>query len=390
MCSRPKPQTPIIYPIVPEDEEDINDGLAETLPLLPCVLTFYASYKCVGENEIVITDKNNKKIKDVEPEERVLTRNGWVEVLAVIPCGLKEVYRIKVGNNSLICSEDHKLDTDRGMLPLKEITDERVYCFNGNYKIKSREKLPEEMECYDLSVNSEDHTFLCNNISISNSGKTTTIVNMLQSELFYRGLFDKIYYFSPTAKGDPNCRFLAEEPNVEILTDYSDEYLNALLEYQISVPKKERDKICVVFDDAIHFLKRHSTGSYLAVKSRHYSCLLTIYVSQSFRSLDTKIRANSRVVCLARLSNDLEIQKIAEEYSGFCGGKQNFLKLYEYCLNDQPYSFMTIDLEPKTRPTPVVMLRFEKIIYPVEGGGGDEGGAAEELEKEEEELELEL
>ena len=259
-------QTPIIYPIVPEDDDDINEGLAETLPMLPCVLTFYGSYK---------------------------------------------------------------------------------------------------------------------------SGKTTTLVNLLQSDLFFRGKFDKIYYFSPTAQGDPNCRFLAEEPNVEILNEYTDEYLNALLEYQISVPKKERDKICCVFDDAIHFLKRHSSGSYLAVRSRHYSCLLTIYVSQSFRSLDTKIRANSRVVCLGRLSNDLEIQKIAEEYSGFCGGKQNFLKLYKYCLNERPYSFMTLDLEPKSRHTPVVMLRFERIIYPPENE--DEGGAAAELdlqEDEEEELEL--
>jgi len=65
-----------------------------------------------------------------------------------------------------------------------------------------------------------------------------------------------------------------------------------------------------------------------------------------------------------KVSNERELEKIQEEYDGFLDG--NFRELYDYCLNDAPYSFMYINIDSN----PVeAYLRFERKIYPPEGGG---------------------
>ena len=197
------------------------------------------------------------------------------------------------------------------------------------------------------------------------SGKSVLVNNLILSPLFLRGLLDRWYIFSPTARNDDSCRFLLDEEGVEIIDEYSDEYLQALLDYQMETPKEDRDSIGIVFDDAIQYLhKRNSIGNFLAVKFRHYNIKYLIYVSQSFKSLDTKIRANSKAIILMKIANEREIQKIEEEYDGFLGGR--FRELYDYCLSDAPYSFMYINIDAN----PVeAWLRFEKKIYPIEARG---------------------
>ena len=55
----------------------------------------------------------------------------------------------------------------------------------------------------------------------------------------------------------------------------------------------------------------------------------------------------------------LSLEKIDEEYGGLLGGR--FFDLYNYCLNDQPYSFMYINIDAN----PVqCFLRFERQIFP--------------------------
>jgi len=158
------------------------------------------------------------------------------------------------------------------------------------------------------------------------SGKSVLCNNIILNDTFLRGLLDKWYVFSPTALNDGACKYLIDDDGVEVITDYSDDYLEALLAYQLETPKSERDSIGIIFDDAIQYLnKRNSVGNFLATRFRHYNIKYLIYVSQSFRSLDTKIRANSKQVIIMKVSNQKELSKIEEEYDGFLGG--NFKKL---------------------------------------------------------------
>ena len=193
------------------------------------------------------------------------------------------------------------------------------------------------------------------------SGKSVLCNNMILNPSMLRSLLDKWYVFSPTALNDPSCKYLLDDEGVEVVSDYSDDMLEAILQFQMETPKAERDNIGIVFDDAIQYLqKRASVGNFLATRFRHYGIKYLIYVSQSFRALDTKIRANSKQIIIMKISNQKELKKLEEEYDGFLGGK--FMQLYEMCMDDAPYSFMTINLDSN----PVkAYLRFEKQIYPM-------------------------
>ena len=192
------------------------------------------------------------------------------------------------------------------------------------------------------------------------SGKSVLVNNFILNPNFLRGLLDKWYIFSPTARNDQSSKFLLDEEGVEIIDDYTDDYLNALLKFQKETPQEERDKIGVVFDDAIQYLhSRTSAGNFLATRFRHYNIKYLFYVSQSFRALDTKVRANSKGVIIMKISNLKELDKLEEEYGAMIGNR--FIDLYNYCLDDQPFSFLYINIDAN----PVeAFLRFERKIFP--------------------------
>lgn len=203
------------------------------------------------------------------------------------------------------------------------------------------------------------------------SGKSVLVNNLILNPTMFRGLLDKWYVVSPTAMNDSSCRFLLEEEGVSVIDDYSDEWLNGLLHHQYETDKEDRDRIGVVFDDAIQYLhSRTSPGNYLATRFRHYNIKYLIYVSQSFRAIDTKVRGNSKAVIIMKIANLKELTKLDEEYGGMMDDR--FMEFYNYCLNDQPFSFMYINIDAN----PVeVFLRFERKIFPE---GEVEGEEAEE------------
>ena len=194
------------------------------------------------------------------------------------------------------------------------------------------------------------------------SGKSVLLVNYLLNTHFYCNRFDRIYVFSPTATSDPSTRHLTEDDNIEIFDDPKEweNQLQALWEYQIEQKgSPSADKICVCFDDCVGNLgKRTSLMNTLPTKFRHANIRLLAYISQSFKSLDPKIRSNTKGMILMKLSNDNERNKIREEVDGYLGG--NFETLYNYAIDDQPYSFLYLDFTAN----PVdAYLRHERLIY---------------------------
>jgi len=194
------------------------------------------------------------------------------------------------------------------------------------------------------------------------SGKSVLANNYILNPTMYRGKLDRWYVFSPTARNDTSARFLLEQENVEIIDEYSDEMLSAILQNQLDTDKEDREKIGILFDDAIQYLHRpNAVGNFLPCRFRHYNCKFLCYISQSYKSLNRKIRNNAKSLILMKIANVKELNMIAEEYADFFGGKDNFYRLYDYCLNDAPYSFsyLNIDANP-----PEWWLRHERKIYP--------------------------
>jgi hypothetical protein len=71
------------------------------------------------------------------------------------------------------------------------------------------------------------------------------------------------------------------------------------------------------------------------------------------------IRNNANAVFILRQQNMMELEKIAEEYSGQVGGKENFLKLYK-TIHAKPYQIMYIDLASNPAR---VLFNFEKVLW---------------------------
>jgi hypothetical protein len=193
------------------------------------------------------------------------------------------------------------------------------------------------------------------------SGKSNLLVNLIQNPDFLRGRMDRIVLFSPTALNDNSMRFLVEDDNIDVISEYSDDYLKALLEFQLEQPKEYRDKLMLIADDALDYIKRTGKNSgltYLATKFRHYNIGYYIIVSQYYKALPPMIRSNAGSIIFMKIPNTKTLKDASEELDGFLNG--NFMKLYVYCIYNEPYSFMYINMRENP---PTVFLRFEKPIY---------------------------
>jgi hypothetical protein len=156
-------------------------------------------------------------------------------------------------------------------------------------------------------------------------------------------------------------RFLVEDEKIDVVNEYSDDYLNALLEFQLEQPKEYRDRIMLIADDALQYIKprgKNSGLTHLATKFRHYNIGLFIVVSQYYKALPPMIRSNSGSIIVMRIPNTKVLKDMAEELDGFLNG--NFMKLYVKAVLSEPYSFMHIDMRENP---PIAYERFERPLY---------------------------
>ena len=82
----------------------------------------YSFNKCLYKNTQVETIEGIRKIKNVKIGDYVNSKNGFIRVNDVIFNGKKKLYKIKTKSGRvLICSIEHKLETEEGMVSLEEI-----------------------------------------------------------------------------------------------------------------------------------------------------------------------------------------------------------------------------------------------------------------------------
>ena len=55
-----------------------------------------------------------------------------------------------------------------------------------------------------------------------------------------------------------------------------------------------------------------------------------------------------------------DIKILCEEWGALAGGPDSLRKIYEYAIDDQPYSFLTVNV--RAEPRKVFMLRFERYL----------------------------
>lgn len=177
-------------------------------------------------------------------------------------------------------------------------------------------------------------------------GKSTTILNLLMNDNFYKGVFDKVYYFSPSVNLDLTLKAIEEDEDIikfsedEELSN-ADEILKAIVESQ-KEKKEEGEKvedILIVFDDMINYLSNNSFIGSLFTKSRHFN--ITVWLtSQNYRSIPVKCRNNSQMILIYKLYNGQEVDKLEEEIG--CN-YPDFRKYYEEATKEK-YHFLYLNL----------------------------------------------
>tara|TARA_R100000963_G_scaffold27265_1_gene18608 strand:+ start:720 stop:1433 length:714 start_codon:yes stop_codon:yes gene_type:complete len=187
-------------------------------------------------------------------------------------------------------------------------------------------------------------------------GKSNLVVNMLCSPEMYKDKFDIVKIISNTLNADPKGKILNKHFDCE--DHYEDSMIHSLVESQKSYEDFERPTVAVLLDDILtRDFSKNNAVSFLATRFRHYGIGMLLFTTQSFRAVSGLIRNNATSVIVMKQQNNKEREKIEEEYGDMFPGIFN--DMYEYAINDEPYSFLYLDLA--TNPA-TGYIRFERKI----------------------------
>jgi len=214
------------------------------------------------------------------------------------------------------------------------------------------------------------------------SGKTQILLNTLLR--YYRDMFARIWFFSPSIKLDPSYaplrKYLEKMSDQDkeplMFEDLDQQALGRILDDQRAICEELRKRkqpipqVCVVLDDLADrgdiLQKRQgaaSGGSWLvslATRGKHFGVTWMIS-SQVLNLVGTVIRKNCRCMCVWRLRNHKEVETLCEELSGVYD-KNTLMEMYREATAE-PYSFMFVRLDAKTRQD-MFWLRFEARLIP--------------------------
>ena len=217
-------------------------------------------------------------------------------------------------------------------------------------------------------------------------GKTTLIANLILD--VYRGCFERIYVWSPTSKkgldgtwdavrkyiygemgtpDDEECFFQDfDGSKVQEILDRSEKIVMHLKNSN----SKKQFNIALFFDDWADrpevFKGKHGRVlQTLAISGRHRYCS-TWYSTQAYRLLHSSIRKNCMYNYCFRLRNAGDLDAFLEENSGTYD-KKTLMKMYKYCVDYEPYSFMYCDMRAKTKEK-MFMRKFDAYVVPIQNG----------------------
>jgi hypothetical protein len=190
------------------------------------------------------------------------------------------------------------------------------------------------------------------------SGKTNLICNLLANPNFYncQKYWDEVIYISPTQIFDKTAmQILPKLNNIMQIHDHQDLLrIDVILEdiknRQMKLLKetdpltgkpKVMERILIVFDDCLSYLKEDDSLGYFISKFRHFNCSVWC-TTQSFRKLPPIIRNCAGNIIHFQLANERELEKVEEEY-GVSFGK-NYSSISKE-ITKKKYDFVYMDLE---------------------------------------------
>ena len=192
----------------------------------------------------------------------------------------------------------------------------------------------------------------------SGVGKGVLVMQLLTNPEFYRGCFERIYYFSQSAKVDSNLLGLKAYCEKELgqteecLFSEFEGFLRELLNRQLKITQHLKAKgakkamgVCVVIDDFIDMpsVVRKANGvlSSIAIRGRHGN-VTCFYMTQKYRALGTEIRTNFNALMFFRQRSRFDLEAFLEENSAIIP-KELLYQMYVKATN-RDHGFLFCDL----------------------------------------------
>lgn len=183
---------------------------------------------------------------------------------------------------------------------------------------------------------------------------------------FCNGLFDMTILWSPTAELDQKWRMFFEamniewKPNKNVIYEYSEDKLKKIMaeikKHNKGKSFKDKVRVLMIFDDMISQLpkgKQNTKFNNLILNNRHFNCSVVV-ISQAWKLVDSRFRANCSQVALWDSENVKEKEKILEELGGskYLGNslqecKRNFQKIWEEATSKTNHSCLYINFHAK-------------------------------------------
>lgn len=198
------------------------------------------------------------------------------------------------------------------------------------------------------------------------SGKTSVILNLLNSPDAFQKRFNNIFLFSKTAENDIKLKKLVNELKEDdkfydkLTDDDINEVLDKIKEFNKEYLEKHKNKKpenLIIFDDCLDSLplsiEKNSALNKLIVGHRHYKTSVIISV-QKWSAVNRLIRNNSDCISYFTNQNDKENKSFQEEY----GISDALLKF----ATNEPHSFLHLTFLNNAQKT--YFKRFSRIIIP--------------------------
>ena len=174
----------------------------------------------------------------------------------------------------------------------------------------------------------------------------------------YRGVFEKIYIFSPSVNIDdgwiPVKKYIEQDvgANTEREQAYNDEWdeaaLRSIIQRQRKITKtskklemKKLYQVLIILDDyadSLQLHKPHGALDTLFIRGRRMQ-ISTWVSSQKLRLISAAVRVNVQFLCCWRLRNQHELDAVIEELSPL--PKDKLRRMYEQATRE-PYSFLFV------------------------------------------------
>ena len=228
----------------------------------------------------------------------------------------------------------------------------------------------------------------------SGVGKGVLVMQLLTNPEFYRGCFERIYYFSQSAKVDSNllglkayCEKELGQTEECLFSEFDEGFLRELLNRQLKITQHLKAKgakkamgVCIVIDDFIDMpsVVRKANGvlSSIAIRGRHGN-VTCFYMTQKYRALGTEIRTNFNALMFFRQRSRFDLEAFLEENSAIVP-KEQLYQMYVKATN-KDHGFLFCDLM-QSNPDRMFYSSFNARLIPQSNSFSLMGASADEME----------